>query len=118
MINGVEVREFVVIAPILVGEKLPPGMPTTIRYEIRPNRFIPVSEDADGIYYQGDGAFQNTVSHATLGGLYVTKKPPVRIHPYTGDASYPRMRLSHGFSLDAADLRKVKARSGRTTKKK
>lgn len=118
MINGQEVLEFAVVVPIQVGENLPPGLPTTITYEIRPNRFTPVSEDADGIYYQCAGPFQNRVSYATLGGLYVTKKPPLQIFPYTGDASYPRMPLSLEAPLTAADLRKIKFRVGRTNKKK
>jgi hypothetical protein len=118
MINGREMREFAVVAPVHVGEKLPPGLPTTITYDIPPNRFTPVSEDADGIYYQGAGPFQNMVATATLGGLYVTKKPPVQIFPYTGDASYPRIRLSRDFPINAADLRKIKVRFGRTIKKK
>lgn len=118
VINGREVLEFAVTAPISVGQKLPPGLPTTIIYEIRPNRFKPVSEDVDGIYYQCAGSFQNMIANATLGGLYVTKRPPLLIFPYTGDASYPRMPLSLDAPFSSADLRKVKLRFGRTPKKK
>ena len=116
MINGREILEFALVAPVHVGQDLPPGLPTTITYDIRPNRFTPVSEDADGIYYQGAGKFQNMVSNATLGGLYVTKKPPIEIFAYTGDARYQRMPLSLDAPLNAADLRKIKFRFGHSKK--
>ena len=118
MINGQEVPEVAVIAPIQVGEKLPPGLPTTIRYQIKPNRFTPVSEDADGIYYQSAGSFQKNNISFNSGGLYVTRKPPIQFCPYTGDARYHRMPLSLDAPLNATDLRKVKARVGRAGQKK
>jgi hypothetical protein len=117
IISGREILEFAVVAPIHVGENLPPGLPTTITYEIRPNRFKPLSEDVDGIYYQCAGSFQNMVANATLGGLYVTKRSPILISPYTGDASYPRVPLSLDAPLSGTDLSKIKFRFGRTIKK-
>ncbi|MEY2481614.1 MAG: hypothetical protein QOK24_142 [Verrucomicrobiota bacterium] len=107
MINGREVREFVLVAPIQVGEKLPPGLPTTVMYEMLPNRFTAACKDTDGIFYQGVGPFQNRVSGISLGGLYVTKKAPVQFLPYTGDASILRMRVSLEASLSSSDLRKI-----------
>ena len=106
-INGREVREFVLTASIQVGHNLPPGLPTTITYEMLPNRFKATCEDADGIYYQSVGPFQKRVGTSPPGGLYVTKKPPVQFYPYTGDAHILRMRVSLESALSAADLRNV-----------
>ncbi|MFZ1219817.1 MAG: hypothetical protein WAO00_11015 [Chthoniobacterales bacterium] len=107
LIAGQEVREFVLSAPIFVGEKLPPGLPTTITYEMLPNRFVAACEDADGIYYQAVGPFQNRVTSSELGGLYVTKTKPVRFYPYTGNSRYLRMRVSFESALSTEDLRKL-----------
>jgi hypothetical protein len=104
---GREVREFVLVAPVIVGEKLPPGLPTTIRYEMRPNRFLAACEDEEGIFYQAVGPFQNVVSTSSMGGLYVTKSAPVQFYPYTGNARHLRMRVSLQTALSAADLRKI-----------
>jgi hypothetical protein len=104
---GREVREFVLVAPVIVGEKLPPGLPTTIRYEMRANRFVAVCEDREGIFYQAVGPFQNVVSTSSMGGLYVTKSAPVQFYPYTGNARHLRMRVSLQAALGAADLRKI-----------
>jgi hypothetical protein len=107
MILGHEVREFVLVAPVSVGKKLPPGLPTTITYEMLPNRFIAACEDGSGIFYQAVGPFQNVVGGGRLGGLCVTKSAPVEFYPYTGDARYLRMPLFLQAPLSIADLRKV-----------
>ena len=107
LINGQEVREFVLVARIAVGTTLPPGLPTTITYEMLPNRFVAACEDADGIYYQAVGPFQNRVGSSEPGGLYVTRKKPVAFYPYTGTARYLRMRVSLESALGREDLRKI-----------
>jgi hypothetical protein len=107
MINGREVREFVLVAPVQVGHNLPPGLPTTITYEMLPNRFKATCQDDEGVYYQSVGPFQKRAGTSPPGGLYVTKTPPVEFYPYTGDAHILRMRVSLEAALSAADLRKV-----------
>ena len=107
LINGQEVREFVLISRIAVGTTLPPGLPTTITYEMLPNRFVAACEDADGIYYEAVGRFQNRAGSSEPGGLYVTKRKPVAFYPYTGTARYLRMRVSLEAPLGKDDLRKI-----------
>jgi hypothetical protein len=107
LINGREVREFVLTAPIQVGHNLPPGLPTTITYEMPPNRFKATCEDAHGVYYQSVGPFQKRAGTSPLGGLYVTNKAPVQFYAYTGDARILRARVSLDAPLSAADLRNI-----------
>ena len=107
MINGREVRQFVLVAPIQVGEKLPPGLPTTVTYEMLPNRFIAACQDASGVFYQGTGPFQNTVGSSTFGGLYVTKRAPVQFFPYSGNARYLKMQVFLDAPLGPSALRKI-----------
>ena len=107
LINGREVREFVLSAPIQVGHNLPPGLPTTVTYEMMPNRFKATCEDVHGVYYQSVGPFQKRAGSSPPGGLYVTKKSPVQFYPYTGDAHILRARISLESPLSAADLRNV-----------
>ncbi len=73
-IGGREVKELVLTAPVQMGEPLPPGLPTVRTYTISPNRFAPVSEDVNAVYYQADGTFAEG-NHDT-GGLRVSKAYP------------------------------------------
>ena len=61
-IRGRPVKELVLTGTVPVGELLPPGLPTTITYKMTPNRFRPVAEDAEGVYYQAVDALQKHVS--------------------------------------------------------
>jgi hypothetical protein len=107
MINGIEVRELVLVAPIHVGQNLPPGLPTTITYEMLPNHIKAACQDADGVYYQNVRPFQNRAGTSPPGGLYVTKTRLVQFYPYTGDSRYFRMRISLEAPLSASDLCKL-----------
>lgn len=85
-ILGREVKELVLTGVVPVGRNLPPGLPTTVTYKMTPNRFRPVSEDAEGVFYQAVGPLQKHVARSR-GGVYVNKKYPDLISPYLGDAS-------------------------------
>ena len=89
-ILGREVKELVLTGIVPVGKTLPPGLPTTNTYKMTPNRFRPVSEDAEGVFYQAAGPLQKHMP-MSRGGVYINKKYPDMIMPYRGDASNVRV---------------------------
>src|SRR5437870_1422548 len=44
-IGGREVKDLVLTAPVNMGTPLPPGLPVVRIFTVKPNRFVPVSED-------------------------------------------------------------------------
>lgn len=91
-ILGREVKELVLTGVVPVGKTLPPGLPTTNTYKMSPNRFRPVSEDAEGVFYQAVGPLQKRMP-MSRGGVYMNKKYPDMIMPYRGDATNVRLPL-------------------------
>ncbi len=87
---GRKVKELVLNGTVSVGELLPPGLPTTVTYKMTPNRFRPVAEDANGVFYQAVAPLQK---HMPMyrGGVYMDKNFPDKISPYRGDASDVRL---------------------------
>jgi hypothetical protein len=106
MIRGREVTGLIVTAPISVGSRLPPGLPTVPTYTIRPNRLVPVREDSTGVYFQAESAFAETGGGP--GGLFVSRSAVDRIHAYRGDGHYPKIYLPFVGQVQPADLSKVR----------
>ena len=75
--------ELVLTVPIHLGRQYP-GMPIMPEMTVLPNRFKPVREDAEGIYYQAVAQFMPGDATNT-GGLYLNKKNPERVWAYVGD---------------------------------
>jgi hypothetical protein len=69
-----------------------------------PGQFIPVSEDGEGVYYQGTSGFRifagSAGQKAVPGGLYVSKTSKDRITPYVGNAK----DMGETLSMDVAAL--------------
>ena len=55
-----------------------------------PNRFRPVAEDAEGVYYQAIQPLQKHLSWMQ-GGVYMSKTHPDMLMPYRGDAADVRL---------------------------
>ncbi len=67
-----------------------------------PGTFIPVSEDAEGIYYQAVNGFLGIRGNSAIGGgLYVSKSRPGLIWVYVGDA---QMNSKVGMQKDTLPL--------------
>lgn len=108
-IAGRGVKELVLTAPVRLGAPLGPGMPTVRVYTVRPNRFVPVSEDDWYVYYQADGALAE--GSGQTGGLCVSKKYPDRVATYWGNARYLKIKVSGGYDvLSPADVKKIRVR--------
>ena len=55
-----------------------------------PNRFRPVAEDAEGVYYQAVAPLQKHVGWMR-GGVYMSKTHPDMLIPYRGNAAQVRL---------------------------
>ena len=93
-IDGREVSRLYVAAPIYLDIPTTDWTfyPHTLLRVIPPGEFRPVSEDRDGIFFEsavGLGQPQSVTAKIELrrGGLYASKKQPMRLYPYFGDAS-------------------------------
>jgi hypothetical protein len=75
-ILGRPVKELVLSGTGPVGRDLPPELPTTTTYKMTPNRFRPVAEDAEGVFYQALGPLQKHMS-MYRGGVYMSKNIPI-----------------------------------------
>jgi hypothetical protein len=108
-LHGREVPELLLLAPVAVGEKLPGGLPTTITFRMLPNRFVPVTEDGDGIYFEAVGRLSAAPgSWGGAGGLYLSKSRPDVVFAYLGNARHQYAPLSLVAPLSPADLKKLK----------
>ena len=114
-IRGRPVKELVLTGTVPVGELLPPGLPTTITYKMTPNRFRPVAEDAEGVYYQSVDALQKHVSWMR-GGVYMSKTYPDMLVPYRGDASAVRQPVGRWKPLHPGHAQKFRIVFGATGK--
>lgn len=91
------------------GASKAPGGPTFPgNYMIKPNRFVPVSEDPYYVYYQADGSFRE--GSGQPGGLRLSKTYPDQVYAYFGDARYPKIKLSCWQPLLPGDVRKIRVR--------
>ena len=82
-------------------------MPTTIMYTILPNRFVPASEDKDGVFFQAVGRFCSRWPAYIEGGLCVSKTELGYVAPYIGDARKLRLPLQINKGLPISDIRKL-----------
>jgi hypothetical protein len=113
-ILGREIPRFVLAQPIRIlrgaagvtnGDMLsrPAG-------QMLPGQLVPVSEDAEGVYFQAARGFQSegmTISQP--GGLYVSKTRPETMFAYRGEARELREELVvHSQRLAGGDMAKLK----------
>ena len=111
-LHGREVPELILLQPIQVGRELPRGLPTTMTFRMLPNRFVPVAEDRDGIYFEAVGRVSaNGVGSRAVGRLWVSKTRPDIVFAYLGDARHRSGPLSLIEPLTPKDLQKL--RTGR-----
>ena len=104
---GRPVKELVLSGTVPVGKLLPPGLPTTIAFKMTPNRFRPVAEDAEGVYYQAVAPLQKHLSW-TRGGVYMSKTYPDMLCPYRGEASDVRLPVGKWEPLHPGHARKFR----------
>jgi hypothetical protein len=100
---GRDIERFVLLAPIVI-DRSKPGVRFTdiIMVRMVPGTFIPVSEDAEGIFYQAVNNFVQIRGNNPIGGgVYVSKSRPGRISVYVGDA---RMGSKWGVQKDTLPL--------------
>jgi hypothetical protein len=116
MIRGREVTGLIVTAPIPVGSRLPPGLPTVPIYTVRPNRLVPVREDITGVYFQAESAFAEIGGGP--GGLFVSRTPIDEIYAYRGDGRYPKIYLPFLGRVQPGDLLKVRVQFKSQQKRK
>jgi hypothetical protein len=108
-----EVERFVLMETVHISH---PNMrrADAMEYWMLPGQFVPVSEDAEGVYYQATSGFRifrgSLGQKVTSGGLYVSKSRSDRIQPYVGDAKEPGEALdldTFALLLDARMKLKV-----------
>lgn len=104
---GRPVKELILSGTVPVGQRLPPGLPTTITYKMTPNRFRPVAEDAEGVYYQAVGPLQKHLTRMR-GGVYMSKAHPDMLSPYRGDASNLRLPVGKWEPLHPGHAQKFR----------
>ena len=108
-IAGRVVTELVLTSSVWMGAGGPlvPGGPTVPgNYAIRANRFVPVSEDSQHVYYQAEGSFME--GNGQPGGLRVSKKYPDAVYAYFGEGRFPKIKLSCWQPLAPGDVRKIR----------
>jgi len=101
--GGQEVERFVLMQTIHIDH---PNMrrADAMEYWMLPGQFIPVSEDAEGVYYQATSGFRifrgSMGQKVVHGGLYVSKTRKDRILAYVGNAK----ELGQGLEIDPIAL--------------
>ena len=114
LIAGKEVPRFILVAPIDIRHNAPGltklDLLDRVQGRVRPGQFVPVSEDAKGIYYQAANGIQPIGStSAAPGGLYVSKTRAESVFAYLGDARVGGAALTVDIqSIAAGELRKLK----------
>jgi hypothetical protein len=79
---------------------------------LSPGKFVPVSEDAEGVFYQATHGIHNITSYyLTHGGIYVSKLSPNRIWAFKGDA---RIGAKSGVDKDTMPISSDERRKFRT----
>ncbi|HSH39610.1 MAG TPA: hypothetical protein VK993_12575 [Chthoniobacterales bacterium] len=79
--------------------------------ELLPGQFVPVSQDADGVYYQASNGIRRLVRPNSVvhGGLYVNKTRPEKVLVYEGDARHHDAALKRDtINLARSQLAKLK----------
>ncbi len=100
---GRDIPRFVLLAPIVVN-RAQPGIPfaATMMVRMLPGTFIPVTEDAQGIFYQAVNSFRFIRGNKEVGGgIYVSKSQPGIIWVYIGNA---QMNSKYGVLKDRLPL--------------
>lgn len=100
---GRDIECFVLLAPIVV-DRSKPGVrfADIIMVRIVPGTFVPVTEDAGGIFYQAvNGFLEIRGSNKIGGGVYVSKSQPGMIWVYVGNAG---MNSKRGVEKDRLPL--------------
>lgn len=100
---GRDIERFVLLAPIVV-DRSHPGLPfsATPMIQMVPGTFIPVTEDAEGIFYQAVNEFRFIRGNNTVGGgIYVSKSREGMIWMYIGNA---QMNSKQGVLKDRLPL--------------
>ena len=100
-IFGREIERFVLLKPLSV-DRSKPGVPfrSTIMVIMSPGTFIPVTEDAGGIFYQAvNGFLEIRGNKRTSGGVYVSKSRQGIIWVYVGHAG-----MGDKFGIDKDTL--------------
>jgi hypothetical protein len=100
---GRDLDRLVLLAPIII-DRSKPGVPflATMMVRVLPGTFIPVTEDSEGIFYQGvNGCLTIRGNKPIGGGFYVSKSRPGVIWAYIGDA---QIRSKFGVEKDRLPL--------------
>lgn len=100
---GRDIERFVLLVPIVVNRS-EGGLPfsATIMVRMVPGTFIPVTEDAEGIFYQAVNGFLRIRGNNRIdGGVYVSKSRQGVIWVYVGDA---QMKSKFGVNKDRLPL--------------
>jgi hypothetical protein len=113
MIGGRPVPELVLATPIHLGRQHP-GMLIMPELTILPNRFVPVRDDGEGVYYQAVATFQpgSVQGSGSTGGLYLSKAHPEKVWSYVGDARKQDPKVSD--SKFRGDVRGAEFQAGLT----
>ena len=112
-IAGKEVPRFVLVGNIDVNRNAPGltklDMLDRVQCRILPGQFVPVSEDAKGVYYQAANGVQGLGSTSSIpGGLYASKTRAERVCAYIGDARQEGAELLVDTqAIATSDLRKL-----------
>jgi hypothetical protein len=108
-ILGREIERFVLLAPIVVNRSKPNvRFADTIMVRMVPGTFIPVTEDAGGIFYQAVNDFVKIRgNYPVSGGVYVSKSQAGKISVYVGDARMGGPVEKDTLPLPASALRSL-----------
>ena len=114
VIFGREIPRFVLLQPIRINRSAPgltnADLMDRLIGQMLPGQFVPVSEDAKGVYYQAARGFQREGHTSSVpAGLYVSKTRADTIQAYTGDARDLGAPLTIDVQrLTQSDLSKLK----------
>jgi hypothetical protein len=100
---GQEIKAFVLTATVTIDRSKNGGWyGDFLGVTLSPGRLVPVSEDAEGFFYQATRGIHNiTYYHLAHGGIYVSKLFPNRIWVFKGDA---RVGAKSGIRKDYMPL--------------
>ncbi len=102
--------ELVLVTPIHLGRQYP-GMLIEPELTILPNRFVPVLENGEGVFYQAVAPFKpqwGGERSENVGGLYLDKVHPEKVWAYVGDARSARFMPHLWLPLMPEDVRRLK----------
>jgi hypothetical protein len=108
-----EVPRFVLLERIDINRTAPGltklDMLDRVQCRILPGQFVPVSEDAKGVYFQAANGVQGLGSTTSVpGGLYASKTRAERVYAYIGDARRESAELLVDTQpLAMSDVRKL-----------